>query len=173
MKFFTVLASSFLLFFTSILILGVVSGSEFDVETSITIEAPQVVVLKELIDFGNYYKWCSNITKSDYNPDTQLRETTYIMDKHPVNIREKVQPILSENIILFSEQNGKKRGYIQNIVNEIHLKDNADGTTEVRWEINYTLKPMLSKILNIFVIKPVLKQMLDENLNGLKRIIER
>jgi hypothetical protein len=173
MKFFTVLASAFLLFFTSILILGVVSGSEFDVETSITIEAPQVVVLKELIDFGNYYKWCSNITKSDYNPDTQLRETTYIMDKHPVNIREKVQPILSENIILFSEQNGKKRGYIQNIVNEIHLKDNADGTTEVRWEINYTLKPMLSKILNIFVIKPALKQMLDENLNGLKKIIER
>jgi len=173
MKFFTVLASAFLLFFTSILILGVVSGSEFGVDTSITIEAPQVVVLKELIDFGNYYKWCSNITKSEYNPDTQLRESTYIMDKHSVNMHEKVQVILSENIILFSEQNGKKRGYIQNIVNEIHLEENSDGTTEVQWEISYTLKPMLSKILNIFVIKPALKQMLDENLNGLKRIIER
>lgn len=173
MKFFTILASAFLLFFTSLLILGVVSGSEYDVDTSITIEVPQVVVLKELIDFGNYYKWCPQIIKSDYNPETQFRESTYMMDKRPVNIHEKVQMIASENIIVFTEHNTQPRGYIQNIVNKIHLKENSDGTTEVRWEISYSLNPMLSKILNIFIIRPALKQMLDKNLDGLKKIIER
>ena len=173
MKVFTVLASAFLLFFTSILILGVVSGSDYDVDTSITIEAPQVVVLKELIDFNNYYKWCPNITKSEYNPETQFRESIYMMDKRPVIIHEKVQVILSENIILFSEHNNKTRGYIQNIVNEIHLEENSDGTTDVKWEIRYTLKPMLSKILNIFSVRPALKEMLNENLNGLKKNFER
>ena len=173
MKFFTVLASAFILFFTSILILSVVSGSEFDVDTSITVEAPQVVVLKELIEFNDYYKWCPNITKSEYNPDTQLRKSIYLMDEHSVNIQEKVRMILSENVLLFTAQNSKPHGYMQNIVNEIHLKENSDGTTEVRWQISYTLKPMLSKILNIFAVRPALKRMLDENLNGLKKIIEQ
>ncbi|MBN1408623.1 MAG: SRPBCC family protein [Calditrichaceae bacterium] len=173
MKSFTFLASAFLLFFTSLLILGVVSGSEYDVVASTTIEAPQVVVLKELIDFNNYYKWCPNILKSEYNPETQFRESLYVMDKRPVSIHEKVQVILSENIILFTEHNNKARGYIQNITNAIHLKENSDGTTEVSWEMSYTLKPMLSKILNIFAVKPALNRMLVENLNGLKKNIER
>ncbi|MEJ2544116.1 MAG: SRPBCC family protein [Calditrichaceae bacterium] len=173
MKFFTILASAFILFFTSLLILGVVSGSEFDVDTSITIEAPQVVVLKELVDFNNYYKWCPNITKSEYNSESQFRESIYKMDEHFVKIHEKVQIITSKNIILFSDHNKQPHGYIQNIVNEIHLKENSDGTTEVNWEIRYTLKPMLSKILNIFAVQPALKQMLNENLNGLKKNFER
>jgi hypothetical protein len=172
MKFFSVLAVVFLLFFTSILILGVITGSEFKVNTSITIEAPQVVLLKELIDFDNYYKWCPNITKSTYNPETQIRQTTYIMDGHSVNIHEKVQLVLSDNIILFTEHNSKPRGYIQNIINEIHLKENSDGTTDIHWEIRYSLKPIISKILNIFYVQPALKRMLTENLNGLQRKYE-
>jgi len=169
MKFFSVLASVFLLFFTSILILGVISGSDYNVGNSITVEAPLVVVLKELIDFDSYHKWCPNITKSAYNSETQFRETTYLMDGRSVPIHEKVQLILSENIILFIEQNNKPRGYIQNIVNEIHLNENLDGTTEIRWEVRYTLKPMLSKILNIFAVRPALNSMLTENLNALKK----
>lgn len=172
MKFFSVLASAFLLFFTSILILGVVSGSEYEVNTSITVEAPQVVVLKELIDFDNYYKWCPNITESAYNPETHFRQTTYLMDGRSVNIHEKVQIIFSENIILFTEHNSKPRGYIQNIINEIHLEENLDGTTDIQWQIRYTLKPIISKILNIFVLKSALKRMLTENLNALKRKYE-
>ena len=172
MKFFSILASAFLLFFTSILILGVVSGSDYVVDTSITVEAPQVVVLKELIDFGNYFKWCPNISKSEYNQDTQFRESTYLMDGRSVNIHEKVQVILSENIILFAEHNNKPRGYIQNIINEIHLNENSDGTTEIRWEIRYILKPIIGKILNIFVVRPALRTMLTENLNALKRKFE-
>ena len=168
MKFFSLLASVFLLFFTSLLILGVVSGSDSEVNESITIEAPNVVVLKELIDFDNYQKWCPNIIQSDYDPNTQLRQTTYLIDKHLVKINEKIQFILSENIILFTEQSNIIRGYIQNFNNEIHLQENSDGTTEIHWEIRYTLKPMLSKILNIFVVKPVIKKILHENLNALK-----
>ena len=173
MKFFSILASTFLLFFTSILILGVISGSDSNIETTITIEAPHVVVLKELIDFGSYHKWCPNITKSEYDPTTQLRQSVYMMDKHPVNVNEKIQFILSENTILFTEKSNSPRGYIQNIINEIRLQENSDGSTEIRWEIRYTLKPMLSKILNIFVIKPAIKKMLNENLNSLKINFER
>ncbi len=172
MKFFSVLASVFLLFFTSILILGVVSGSEYEVNNSITVEAPKVVVLKELIDFENYSKWCPNITKSTYNPETYFRQTTYLMDGRSVNIHEKVQIIFSENSILFTEHNSKPRGYIQNLVNEIHIKENLDGTTDIQWEIRYTIKPIISKILNLFVVRPALKRMVTENLNALQRKYE-
>lgn len=172
MKFFSILASAFLLFFTSLLILGVVSGSDSDVEASITIEAPHVVVLKELIDFNNYHKWCPNISKSDFDPNTQLRNTIYLIDEHSVKIQERIQFVLSENVILFTEQNNSPRGYIRNIINEIRLQENSDGSTEIKWEIRYTLKPMLSKILNIFVVKPALKKMLHENLYSLKMNFE-
>ncbi|MEJ2053004.1 MAG: SRPBCC family protein [Calditrichaceae bacterium] len=172
MKFFAILASVFLLFFTLILILGVISGSESDVNESITVEAPQVVVLRILIDMDNYQQWCPNITESRYNPDTRERETTYMFGDRPVLVHEKVQMIQNENIFLFTAQNNKPRGYMQNIVNEIRLKENADGTTEINWDIRYTLEPMLSKILNLFFVKPVLSRTLRQNLTSLKALIE-
>lgn len=169
MKFLSVLATICLLFFTSILILGVVSGSESEVNASISIEAPQVVILKELIDFGNYYKWCPNITKSEFDPNTQIRNSRYLMDGHSVQVNERVQFILSENMILFTERNDKPRGYMRNIVHEIRLNENSDGTTEIRWTMHYNIQPILSKILNIFAVRPALEKMLNENLEALKK----
>ena len=173
MRFFSILASVFLLFFSSALILGVVSGSDSAVKTTISVEAPKVVVLKALIDFGSYQQWCPNITKSEYDLNSKTRETTYLIDGRAVNIYEKIQVVSSENVILFTERNVAPRGYLQNIINEIRLDEHPDGTTEINWEIRYTLRPILSKILNIFFVRPALKSMLDDNLISLKNIIER
>jgi len=138
----------------------------------VTIEAPQAVVLRTLIDFNQYHEWCPNISKSGYNPDSRIRETTYLFGDKTVDVSEKIQMIESEKIILFSELIDKKRGYMSDVVNEIRFQENADGTTNVNWAMHYNLEPMLSKIINLFFMKPDLHSMLEENLTSLKLLIE-
>ena len=163
MKLFTILSSILLLLFSSFLILGVISGSETSIKISVSIEAPQVVIYRVLQDFDNYHQWCSNIRKSNYNPDTNTRETIYVINDRPITINEKVQAIQSENIVLFTQAEEVKRSYLENFSNEIRLYELPDGTTEVIWQARYTVRPMTSKILNSLFLKSSIKNMLMRN----------
>jgi len=173
MKLFTILSSILLIFFSSFLILGVISGSETSIRASTAIEAPQVVVYRVLLDFGNYHQWCSNISKSEFDIDSRSRETTYINRDKFVKINEKVQAVPSENVVLFTQADEVKSSYLENFSIEIRLSESPDGTTEVIWQARYTVRPMTSKILNSLFLKSSIKNMRRANAQSLKASIER
>ena len=172
MKFFTLLASVLLLFFTTILILGVILGSEFTIKRTISIEAPSVVVYKELTEFDHYAQWCPNIKTSRFHSENKSRTTVYKFGDKQLQIRESVQSIENQNLVIFIQDDSLNQSYIQNFTNEIKTSENPDGTTEVEWKTTYNIKPVLSKFLNRLFLMPTIEDNLSKNLEALKRQIE-
>lgn len=173
MKIYTIISAILLLFFSAILILGVLSGSESVIRVSGIIEAPQVVVLKVLLDFDNYNQWWVNLKKQSLNSDLSGREATYLIRGEMLTQQENIQYIPSANLFLFTQSDSVKRSLIQNLNQEISVTELPDGTTEVIWQTRYHIRPISGKFLNTLFIKPSLNSITYNNLQSLKNLIER
>jgi uncharacterized membrane protein len=103
------------IFFSFILFLGIVSSPNTVIEKSITIEAPQSVIWKTLIDYKKYNKWCSPIKKISGSNDSNSRRVIYQIGNKEFSVLEKIYINHKKKLIIFM-QNGNiqrsSRGYL-------------------------------------------------------------
>jgi|GEM_PF-4158369 len=173
MKTFTIISTLLLVFFSALLILGVLSASDSNVRVSGIVEAPQAVILKVLLDIENHNQWWTVIEEQEYTPETNSRRVIYSLGSRKVIMQEKIQYLPTENTLLFKQNDPIPRAHIQNWLMEISLRDLADGNTEIIWQIHYQVKPIFVKVLNGVFLKPMLNSMIRKNIQSLKTFIER
>lgn len=173
MKTFTIVSTLLLIFFSVLLILGVLSASDSNVRVSGIIEAPKAVVMKVLLDIENHQQWWKTIKGQEYFPETNRRNVTYILDSRKIIVPEKIQYLPSENTLIFRQNDPIPRAHIQNWMMELSLRELADGNTEIIWQIHYQIKPIFVKVINRLFLKPNLRAMIRQNIQSLKTFIER
>jgi len=173
MRTFTIISTLLLVFFSALLILGVLSASDSNVRVSGIVEAPLAVVLKALLDIENHEQWWKAIAEQEYTPETNARRVIYIIGSRKIILQEKIQYLPAENTLLFKQNDPIPRAHIQNWLMEINLRDLADGNTEIIWQIRYQVKPIFVKVLNGVFLKPMLNSMIRKNIQSLKTFIER
>lgn len=161
------------IFFSFILFLGIVSSPNTVIEKSITIEAPQSVIWKTLIDHKKYNKWCSPIKKISGSNDSNSRRVIYQIGNKEFSILEKIYINNKKKLIIFMQNGNIQRSSLRNFQNKIKLKALPDGSAEVAWQLEYTVSPIFAKLLNRLFIKSSFDRMLIGNLQSLKTYIER
>jgi len=172
MKLFSIISVIFTLFFTAILLEGIMSSSDSSVTASITIEAPQPVIYNTLQDVSNYEQWNTLSSGKDFSEQNLVRSTIYKIGSQTISIQEKLTILQNENTFLFVQIDSLPGSFLTNLNNAVSFKGLSDGTSEISWQTSYSISNITANLINRIYIKSALKKALAKNLKSLKKHIE-
>jgi len=171
MKFFLALSILISLFLISVFAYGFSLDEEINIEQSLVLEVPDIVVWNALTNFEDHHKWQKSI-KALYNYNSSARQVRYIIGDKTIMTNQQVRIRETANTIDFIQIGKEEYTKLKNLGGQITVKNLADGNTEIRWKITYLTKSITQKLINKFKIQPNLESLLSKNLNSFKSHIE-
>ncbi|MGD9900653.1 MAG: SRPBCC family protein [Calditrichaceae bacterium] len=177
MKISAVVSAILAVFFIIILVTGIIVNPETHIKKSITIEAPEAVVWTTLASPDDYVNWYKSIRQTEVSPadskNKSMRDVSYSIIGREMAVTERIDFYESSDRITFTQVDTIRRSLIHNIRQSIALNALPDGSTEAVWEITYTAPPVLSKLMDIILVRPAFGKLINLNLSSLKKYIER
>jgi len=172
------LAISLLLFliFTLLLVSGSVLSRNTVLVKSVIIEAPEPVIWRHLINVESYDRWVDEAEFKDFKYDSARgliqRESHYNLSAGKLSFIENVQiqdPIRCINI---TPSQPYSTSYIENMYSHLTMETLADGSFQVGWQAEYTVRSMMGRLFNLIILKPALESFITTSLSNLKNMIE-
>lgn len=171
MKFFLSLSILISLFLLAIFAYSFSLDDEVNIEQSLVLEAPDIVVWNAISNFKDHHKWQKS-TKALYNYNYSARQVRYLIDGKTIMANQQVRVREKASTIDFIQIGKEEYTKLKNIGGQISVKHLMDGNTEIRWKITYFAKTITQKLVNKFVIQPELELLLSKNLHSFKSYIE-
>ena len=171
MKYLLALSILICLFLLSIFAYGFSLSDENNIEHSLVLEAPDIVVWNAITNFEDHHKWRKSI-KALYNYNYSARQVRYIIGDKTIMANQQVRVRENANTIDFIQIGKEEYTQLKNIGGEISVKRLADRNTEIRWNLTYTTESITQKLINKFIIQPKLDLLLAGNLRSFKSYIE-
>ena len=167
-------AAIFLIVLVSFLFLfGLFSDVQTAVGEETIIEAPLSVPMNLLAEFGDYHLWTNRIKPLSYDPARGTREVEYRIAGRVLRFNENVRLFTDQRALSFDQADGFDQSYLRNIRQRITLKALPDGTTGVRWTLEYEIPSITGRLLNPWLVAPKFRRFIHTNLSALKDYIER
>jgi len=172
------LVFSLLLFllFAGILVMGSILGGDTTLKQSVIIEAPDPVIWKHLNNIETYDRWVDKARFESLKYDSLRglvhREATYNLALGTISNIENIQIQDHQRSISIAPSQPFSTSYIENLYFQIAMETLADGSIQVEWKAEYTIRSLIGRILNAIILKPSLNSFLRKSLTNLKSIIE-
>ncbi len=171
MKFLLSISIIISLFLIAIFAYGFSLNDEVDIEQSLVLEAPDIVVWNTITNFKDHHKWQKSI-KALYNYNYSARQVRYLIGDKTIMANQQVRIRETGNAIDFILIGKEEYTQLKNIGGQISVTSLADGNTEIRWKITYLTESITQKLINKFIIQPKLESLLSKNLSSFKSYIE-
>ncbi len=164
--------AGFLLLATiAFLVYGLARGPETQIQASAIIEAPVDIVWNNLSNFNEHSKWMRDIIPL-YNYNHSARQIRYNIGENTIMANQQVRVRKNAYSIDFIHIGRERYTEIDDLHSGISLHALADGSTEVKWQISYSLHSVSARVLNAFLVKPKFQTLLQKNIRALKSYIE-
>jgi hypothetical protein len=151
---------------TGLLAAGLMTDPLTRINTSVIIEAPRPVVWNYLANPDTYDRWSNKASFKFLSRDTlrkiYTRKASYQLAGSEMQRIEEVRVDLSQQTV--SIMPADNNSYLENFHNLISINTLPDGSTQVRWKAVYSVRPLVARVLNRFLLKPAVNSMLAKNL---------
>lgn len=153
------------------LLYGFSLNDQAEIEKVIQIEAPTPVVWNVLTKFEDHPKWQKSI-KALYNYNNSARQVYYIFGEQTILVNQQVRVRDGARAIDFFQIGAVQFTSLEGFSGQIVVVTLADGSTEVRWKIMYSVNTLSQKIVSKVSIEGQFENLLTSNLTSLKKYIE-
>ncbi len=154
------------------LIFGISLSDQTEIVEIIQIEAPIPVVWNTLTKFDEHAKWQVS-TKTLYNFNNSARQVHYNFDNKTILVDQQVRVRENARAIDFFQIGSEQFTSLGSFSGQIVLYPLADGSTEIRWKIMYTVKSISQRIVSNLFLEQKFEDLLSANLKALKNYIEK
>jgi hypothetical protein len=165
------------LFLCFIVVFSNILGPRTRLEKSVIIEAPQLVVWRQLSSVETHDRWSRKATFGECEHDTIrrliLRTAQYDLGAAGLKFLEKIKIDNTANTISILPDIPVQTSFLEDFQTRIVIKSLADGSTEVKWNAEYQVRPIISRIMARAGLQPSLNSYIEESLSGLKKSIEQ
>ena len=140
------------------------SASKTSLTAEVTTEIPVQAAFKLLV------KNLSGRAESSLNPEPVSITFTYFKNEHPVTLTYRLHLDEKNNQVFLQPQEEQNTLFaLKEITHQISLKELVDGTTNIQWQIHYSVRGWSARLLNRFFWQPKLNAFLHDRINELRR----
>ena len=156
---------------TLFLIYGLGLSDQTEIVEIAQIDAPLAVVWNTITKFDEHSKWQNSI-KTLYNFNNSARQVHYNFDEKTILINQQVRVRENARAIDFFQIGSEQFTSLGSFSGQLVLSPLADGSTEIRWKIMYTVKSISQRIVSNLLLENQFKNLISSNLRALKNYIE-
>ncbi len=151
---------------------GVWTAETSSIKSEANVNAPKAVAYHALADVQDYSKWCTIFTSNLPGKSKQYQKIYHIND-HRLILKEAMILYPEEHRIIFHQVNPvKQQRILSDFKQTITMKQLADGTTQIQWQIEYRITPLMSRIADRLWIQPAFESVLKRQMKAYKDYLE-
>lgn len=158
--------------FSGIVFYGITLSDKTEINETIVIEAPKMIVWKSLSNFSEKHKWLKSI-EALYNFNFSARQVRYMFGEKTILVNQQVRLRENAYTIDYFQIGKEKYTALQDFSGQISVSSLADGSSEIQWKITYTTNTLSEKLANKFSLEPLINQLLKTNLRSFQNYIDQ
>lgn len=162
-----------ILLVTVVFLYGIIAPEQISLQQEISVEAPEAAVYNLLTSFADYQSWSPAVEVVHFSDKEKIRRVRYLIDGHKMALSESCMSFPDAHAIQFVQMDSLPAATLDKINQHILLKTLPDGSTTVRWSLEYTQRSLMGRILDRWFVQPKMRRFLTARMQGLKSYLER